>query len=180
MEVLIVSLLVVAAVNVGCAGSAGTPGRYRVSGMVPTRIEKGIDTYVVQLEGCVEYSVQATVTSGVARFRTVVRNGGGESVRYDLQRAVVSAADGDLLRLVDTEEEPSSRPSEIERTSEGYLHGVRVIAPGQQNAITRRYVLADRFRRGRDLLLLARLSFGDVVRVSDRETRVALRLEQER
>ncbi len=59
-------------------------------------------------------------------------------------------------------------------------HWLREIAPGQRNAITRRYVLANGLRRGGDLHLLARLSFVDVVGVGDRERWVKLRFEEMR
>jgi hypothetical protein len=101
-------------------------------------------------------------------------------VRYELERAVLAAADGALLRAAGGEEQPGSKPTELERTSEDHISGVRVIAPGELYAITRRYVLVDGLRHGRDLLLLARLSLGDEVRVGGRVVPVALRLEQVR
>jgi hypothetical protein len=93
---------------------------------------------------------------------------------------VLAAADGALLRVAGTEEQPAARPGDLERASEDRLPGLRVIAPGELDAITRRYVLVDGMRHGRDLLLLARLSLEDVVVIGGRDAPVKLRLEQVR
>ena len=178
-------LLFVGLLALACAGLTSPPERpYRVSGMASTPVrlggEKGSESHVVQLDEGVEYIVQAAEASGVVRLRTVVRNGSRYPVRYDVQRLVVAAADGGVLRFVGTEEEPSSRPTDAERAPEGYLRGIRVIAPGQRIAVTRRCVLADGLRLGRDPLLLSRLSLEDSVRVGDRDVGAALRLVQAR
>ena len=156
------------AIGLGCAAMARPPERhYRVSGLGATLTpnSSGHATYVVHVDAGIEYTVEAIVTSGVVRLRTVIRNGGREPVRYDLQRMVVAAADGAPLRLAGTEEESSSRPTESERASGEYVRGARAIAPGQWDVVTRRYELADGLRRGRDALLLARVSLSDVARL---------------
>ena len=173
------------ALALACAGLTGPRDRpYRASGVgsAPTLLgsDDGSTSYVVHLEEGVEYSVQVAEAAGVVRLRTVIRNSGREPVRYEPERGILAAADGALLRGAGTEEQPSARPSDLERTSEDYLRGVRVIVPGELYAITRRYVLVDGLRHGRDLLLLARLSLGDEVRVGGRTVPVALRLEQVR
>jgi hypothetical protein len=169
----------------GCAGLTQPPERpYRAFGVARTTAllgsEDGSRSYVVHLEERVEYNVQVAEAAGVVRLRTIIRNSGREPVRYELERAVLAAADGALLRAAGGEEQPGSKPTDLERTSEDHIRGVRVIAPGELYAITRRYVLVDGLRHGRDLLLLARLSLGDEVRVGGRVVPVALRLEQVR
>ena len=185
MRMHISPLLFVGALALAGAGLTGPSERpCRVSGMASTPVrlggEKGSESHVVQLDEGVEYIVQAAVAAGVVRLRTVVRNERREPVRYDLQRLVIAAADGGLLRLVSTEDELSSRATDTERASEDFLRGIRVIAPNQRLAVTRRCVLADGLRLGRDPLLLSRLSLEDSVRVGDRDVGVALRLVQVR
>jgi hypothetical protein len=178
-----VVMLLVVAVALGCTGHPRSAERYyRVSAMASTPKPHREDesSYLVQLGEGVEYTIQAAVTGGDVRLRTALRNLGSESVRYDLQRTVVAAADGGVLRLAGTEEAPGSPPTEVARGTEHDTRGVSVIAPGQRVEIARRYVLADGLRRGRDPQLIARLSVADVVRIGDRDAWVKLRLEETR
>jgi hypothetical protein len=146
----------------------------------PFGAEEGAQSYLVQLDGNVQYTIEVAMAAGDMRVRTTLRNGGRDPVLYDLQRAVVVAADGRSLRLIATDEDPSVRPpTGTEGAWEDHHLGVRTIAPGEREAITRRYTLADGLRGGGDLLLLARLSLEDVVRIGDREVPVRLRLERE-
>lgn len=178
-------LLLAAILAGGCAGLAPSPNRfYRVSGMASTSTpfgaEEGAQSYLVQLDGNVQYTIEVAMAAGDMRVRTTLRNGGRDPVLYDLQRAVVVAADGRSLRLIATDEDPSVRPpTGTEGAWEDHHLGVRTIAPGEREAITRRYTLADGLRGGGDLLLLARLSLEDVVRIGDREVPVRLRFEKE-
>ncbi len=130
---------------------------------------------LLHLGGGVDYATQATVASdGAVRNRTLIRNAGSEAVAYELDKMVVAAADGGLLRLVGTEMEPTVH------TVDGGFCRVHPIDAGRQYVIVRRYELADGLRRGRDVLLVARLSLSVVVHVGGREVRVALRLDEVR
>jgi hypothetical protein len=177
--------LTIGVLVLGCATlRTPLPHRYRASGVAGTstavRHENGSTEYAVVLSGTVEYTLYADETAGVVRLRTKIRNDGRAPVRYDLERAVIAAADGSVLRRVASEEQPGLVPTDVERVSEEYRDGVRIVAPGQQTVVTRRYVQAEGPRRSRDLLLLARLSLGDVVRIGDSDFAVAFRLEEER
>jgi hypothetical protein len=166
------ALLVMSVISVGCAGVTAAPERaYRVATAAARPAvgggEGGSTTYVVQLEGGVEYGLDASETAGVVRLRIAIRNAGRELVRYDPARVILAAADGVTLRPVAGEEAY-------------HRDGVRTVAPGQRIAIARRYSFMYGFRRERDLLLLARLLLEDVIQVGEREAQVKLRLEEVR
>jgi hypothetical protein len=178
--------LLAAALAAGCAGLTRPPDRfYRVPGMVstptPLGAEPGAQSYLLRLEGNVEYTVDVlALASGKVRVRTVLRNGGPELVRYDLQRAVVAAADGVPLRLAGTEEDSRWYPTQPEAAAIDYRRAVRTVAPGERDAITRSYALAGGSRGTLDLQILARLTLQDAVVIGDREVPVKLRLEKGR
>jgi len=179
------SLRLLGALVLACAGVAGPSARpYRVFGTAATAARlKGqnvSESYPVELGEGVEYVAEAVEVFGTVRLRTEVRNRSREPARYDLQRIVVFAADGGLLRLVGTDENPSSAQAGAEHVPQDYLRGIRIVTPGQRLEVTRRLVLADGARQGRDPLLLSRLSLEDSVRVGVRDAGVALRLIQVR
>jgi hypothetical protein len=179
MRIVILPVLVL---SLGCASLARPSIRsYRVSGtgatLTPQATKDG-EIYLLRLDEGVEYEVQAVLTAGMLRLRTVLRNDGDKLAQYDLWRTVVAAADGTVLRLRDTTDDSSSRPTVAGGAPGDDPRGVRTIAPGQQHALVRNYVLAEGMRRSSDLQLLARVALADVVRVGEREVPVRLRLEE--
>jgi hypothetical protein len=165
-------------VALGCAGVPQTPERsYRVVGMT-SRVGTEPSSTVLRLPGGVELLVEVTGGSDVLRVRTIIENRGGELVKYDLAQLVVTAPDGEQLRLIGTDVEPSglTPPGGVDRSA-GSVHA---IDPGQHFAVVRRYELRKGLHRSMDPLLLARVHFTDLLRIGKGDQPVKLTLEEAR
>ncbi len=185
------SLLAVLASLAGCAGGGFHPGLsdqpggfYRVPGLAPVPLtfsaEEGAQGYRLEPGGVgVELELQVALEREEVRIRSVVRNRGRGPVRYDLRRAVVSGADGRPLELAAVEEDPSRRPTSAQRNTEAWRAGVREIARGERNVITRRYRLVDPDAPGVGERL-SRLELDDEIAIGDRTEPVKLRFERAR
>jgi hypothetical protein len=167
------------ALVLGCAGVAPLERRYRISELRSTKapdLAGGAAT--VHLGDGLEYTVEATLASGVVTLRVFIRNRGRDSVQYDIESMVVVGADGAPLRMMGAEVFEQTAATEL--TRERFFTRLLSIGAGRRYAIVRRYEPVDGMRRGRDLLLLARLSASDVVRAAGREAPVRLRLDEVR
>ncbi|HYD43469.1 MAG TPA: hypothetical protein VEB43_21750 [Anaeromyxobacter sp.] len=173
----------------GCGGTKSVlarpaAGAYRIPGLAPNPMplspEEGTHAYRVEVGSGVVYEVQASVVRDEVRVVTVVQNVRGETIRYDLRRAALTALEGKKLELVAVSDDASRRPSAGDRASEDYLRGLRLVLRGERTVVTRRYRLPSLIAAVQASRLLAALELDDELGGVDGALPVKLRFEKVR
>lgn len=173
----------------GCGGTKSVrarpaAGAYRIPGLAPNPMplspEEGTHAYRVEVGKGAVYEVQASVVRDEVLVVTVVQNVRGETLRYDLRRAALTALEGKRLELVAVSDDASRRPSAGDRASEDYLRGLRLVLRGERTVVTRRYRLPTLIASVQASRLLAALELDDELGGADGALPVKLRFEKVR